>query len=275
MRISLLGPVTIIHNGVEIRLGGRHQRALVSVLAGEIGTVVSAERLIDALWGERPPASARTKLQGCVSALRKQFSSPKQTDVKSQWPLYTRDPGYLFCTNDVSVDLLDYRALLQLASREMDIGRFAAASNNLGAALGLWRGPAYADTRTPILSAMAAALESGRLLAIERKAECDLHLGRNDSVIEELRLALAANPLREGMRAAMMLALYRSNCRADALESYRAGRVLLREQLGIEPGSVLRRLHELILRDGPRLAMPGVLADLNEAMLPAAKAGNR
>lgn len=275
MYISLLGPVTIIHEGMEILLNGHHQRALVAILASEMGKIVPAERLIDALWGERPPASARTKLQGCVSALRKQFSGPKQTDVKSQWPLYTRDPGYLFCTDDVSVDLLDYRPLLQLASREIEVGRFAAASNHLGAALDLWRGPAFADTRTPILSAMGAALESGRLLAIERKAECDLHLGRNDLVIEELRLVLAANPLREGMRAVMMLALYRSNCRADALESYRAGRVLLREQLGMEPGSVLRRLHELILCDGPQLAMPAVLAGLNEAMLPAAKTGNR
>lgn len=263
----------MIHEGMEILLNGNHQRALVAVLASEVGKVVPTERLIDVLWGERPPASARTKLQGCVSALRKQFSALKQTDVKSQWPLYTRDPGYLFCTDDVSVDLLDYRQLLKLASQEIEAGLFAAASDHLNSALDLWCGPAFADTRTPILSAIAAALEAGRLLAIERKAECDLHLGRNDLVIEELRLVLAAHPLREGMRAVMMLALCRSNCRAEALESYREGRVLLREQLGIEPGSVLRRLHEFILCDGAQLAMPTVLAGPREAMLPPAKAG--
>jgi DNA-binding SARP family transcriptional activator len=254
---------------MEIRLNGRLQRALVAVLAGEMGKIVPTERLIDALWGVCPPASARIKVQGCVSAVRKQFSGAKRTDVKSQWPLYTRDPGYLFSPDDVTVDLLDYRVLIQMAAQEMGVGRFEAASNHFSAALSLWRGPAYADTHSRVLSAMAAALESGRLLVLERKAECDLQLGRNDLVIEELRLVLAANPLRERMRGVVMLALYRSNCRADALELYRAGHALMREELGIGPGSVLRRLHELILCGSPQLALPGVLADLNEATLSA------
>ena len=208
MYISLLGPVTIIHEGMEILLNGHHQRALVAILASEMGKIVPAERLIDALWGERPPASARTKLQGCVSALRKQFSGPKQTDVKSQWPLYTRDPGYLFCTDDVSVDLLDYRPLLQLASREIEVGRFAGRIEPSGRCLRLVARPRLRRYPHPYtFPPWAPLFESGQLLAIERKAECDLHLGRNDLVIEELRLVFAADPLGEGMRAVMMLRL--------------------------------------------------------------------
>jgi DNA-binding SARP family transcriptional activator len=224
--------------------------------------VVPVERLIEALWADRPPAAALNKLHGCVSALRKQLSGPKPAGTSSRWPIITREPGYLFSPDAVTVDLLEYRALLRLAAQELDAGLTAAASAHYGEALELWRGPAYADAATPILSAMAAALESGRLLTIERKAECDLRLGRHGQIAEELALVLAAHPARENLRAMLMLALYRAGCRADALQSYRAGRALLREQLGIEPGPVLQRLHELILDDDPRLATPNALSCL-------------
>jgi DNA-binding SARP family transcriptional activator len=269
VHVFLLGPVEIACNGRKIQLNGRHQRAIVAALASEPAKVVPAERLIDVLWGQQPPSSAWTKLQGCVSGLRKQLRGTNPAGTSVRWPIVTRDPGYLFSDEGVTVDLVEYRTLLQRAAQETDTERWAAASGSLGAALELWRGPAFADTRTPVLSAMAVALESGRLLALERKAECDLRLGRYATVAQELGLTLAVHPAREGMRAAMMLALYRSGCRAEALESSRAGRALLRERLGIEPGPLLRRLHEMILRDDPQLAMPGALADLNQVMLPA------
>jgi DNA-binding SARP family transcriptional activator len=104
-----------------------------------------------------------------------------------------------------------------------------------------------------MLARLAGALERGRLLAVERKAECALRLGHYDAVAEELTLSVAANPLREGMRATLMMALYRRGCRAEALECYRSGRHVLRDELGIEPGTQLRRLHELMLCDDPEL----------------------
>ncbi len=265
MRVNILGPVEITHDGHQVPLFGRHQRALVAALASEIGRVIPAGRLIDTLWGDQPPASPQTKLQGYVSAVRKGFKRLKLNGVSPSWPLITRAPGYLFSADNVTVDLFDYRMLTQLAAHELEAGQFMAASTHLGQALAMWRGPAYADARTRVLSAMAAALESGRLLAIERKAGCDLRLGRHDEVTQELGLILAAYPAREGVRAALMLALYRSGCRAEALESYRAGRQVLRDQLGIDPGPVLRRLHELILRDDPLLATPGLVAGLAES----------
>jgi DNA-binding SARP family transcriptional activator len=256
MHVCLLGPIEVACLGRQIPLSGYHQRALIAALASETGNVVPADRLIGTLWGEQPPAAAVKKLHGCVSALRMKLSGPKPAGTSSRWPIVSREPGYALSADSVTVDLFEYRALLRLAARERDAGLTAAASAHYGLALELWRGPAYADAPSAILSAMAAALESGRLLTIERKAECDLRLGRHGQVAGELGLVLAAHPARESLRAVLMLALYRAGRRAEALETYRAGRALLREQLGTDPGPVLQRLHDLIRSDDPRLATP-------------------
>jgi DNA-binding SARP family transcriptional activator len=259
MNIYILGPVEIVTGGHEIPIVGKHQHALVAVLASEAGKVISSSRLIDTLWGDRPPATARTKLQGHVSAVRKALTS-HDPGADGRWPLITRPPGYLLSTDRVCIDLLGYRSLLTRAAEEVEAGRVAEASEHLGAALAMWRGPAFGDLDAANLVSVAAALERGRLLAIERKAECDLQLGRYDAVAEELSLILAAHPCREVSRAALMLALYRRGCRTEALECYRAGWRLLREQFGIEPGHQLRQLHEMMLSDDPGLAVPELLA---------------
>lgn len=257
--VYLLGPVEIVTGGHDIPLAGKHRPVLVAALASEAGKVVSSSRLIDTLWGDRPPATARTNLQGHVCALRKSLTS-HGPGADGRWPLVTRAPGYLLSTDRVSVDLLDYRSLLTRAAQEVESGQIAAASEHLATALAMWRGPAFGDIDAANLVSAAAALERGRLLAIERKAECDLRLGRYDAVAEELSLVLATHPYREVSRAALMLALYRRGCRTEALDSFRAGWRLLREQFGIEPGHSLRRLHEMMLSDDPRLAAPELLA---------------
>lgn len=234
---------------LTVELRGHLQRELIAALASEAGRVLSAERLIDTLWGESPPASARTKLQGHVSGIRNAFRGVRPS------PLLTREPGYLLSDADVAVDLADYRAHLSRAADQQAAGELAAASGHLAEALALWRGPAYADANSSALRGMAARLEHGRLLAVERKALCDLQLGRNGTVAEDLTLMLSDQPLRECARAGLMLALYRLGCRADALAVYRSGCRLLRDELGIVPGRPLQRLHELMLRDAPELAM--------------------
>jgi DNA-binding SARP family transcriptional activator len=259
VHVYVLGPIAIACGNREIPVSGKHQRTLIAALASEAGKVVSGTQLIDTLWGDRPPATARTKLQGHVCALRKVLTSGDPS-AGPRWPLITRPPGYLLSTDGVSVDLLGYRSLLAQAAEEVAADQIMAASDHLAAALAMWRGPAFGDVDAANLVSMAAALERGRLLAIERKAECDLRLGRYDTVAEELSLVLAAHPHREASRAALMLALYRRGCRTEALEAYRAGWRLLREQFGIEPGHPLRRLHELMLSDDPRLAAPELIA---------------
>jgi DNA-binding SARP family transcriptional activator len=224
VHIYLLGPIEVVCAGQQIPLRGQLQRALIAALASETGRVISAERLIETLWGAQPPSTARVKLQGHVSSLRKAFCGQTWSAGAGQhWPLITREPGYLFSANGVDVDLLDYRELVKLAACEIEAGRIAPAAEHLDDALGLWRGTAFADVRTPVVCSVAAALERGRMLAIERKAECDLQLGRYEMVVEQLTSILAVYPLREGSRASLMLALYRRGCRAEALECYRIG----------------------------------------------------
>lgn len=263
MRVAVLGPVQVTSGEREIPLAGRHQRALVAILASEAGQVISAEQLIDTLWPDRPPVAARTKLQGCVSDVRKSLGHAglgAAGSASTHWPLTTRAPGYLLSTRDVAVDLAEYRSLTTLASDELRAGDATLASGHLATALALWRGPAFAGLTAPVFVGLAAALDRGRLLAIERKADCDLVLGRNDTVADELSTILAAHPLIERARAQLMLALYRLGCRAEALELYRAGRQILRDEVGIEPGALLRRLHELMLADDPRLHAADILA---------------
>jgi DNA-binding SARP family transcriptional activator len=254
MRILVLGPIEVVHGGLKIELRGHLQRALVAALASEAGHVLSAERLIDTLWGESPPAAAKTKLQGHVSGIRNVFCGALPGRSRASSPLLTREPGYLLSDDEVAVDLTDYRTHLSRAADELTAGKLAVASSYLGEALALWRGPAYADASSRALRDMAVRLEHGRLLTVERKATCDLQLGRNDVVAEDLALILADQPLREGARAGLMLALYRLGCRADALAVYRSGCRLLRDELGIVPGRPLQRLHELMLSDAPELA---------------------
>jgi DNA-binding SARP family transcriptional activator len=249
IRVHVLGPVELSIGGSQVQLSGHLQRALLAALAISPGKVVSTQRLIESMWGDNAPAHARVKVQGCVSSLRKLLMTNCASDR-----LLTRDPGYLLSDAGVEVDLIEYRALLRLAAEDIAVGEAASASERMAAALGLWQGHALADLRTPVMAGLAQALERGRLSAIERKAECDLQLGRNELVAEELTSTLLDHPYREGARAVLMLALYRSGCRAEALECYRAGRALLRDQLGIEPGQQLKRLHERMLGDDPQLA---------------------
>jgi DNA-binding SARP family transcriptional activator len=132
----------------------------------------------------------------------------------------------------------------------------ARAAEGFGTALELWRGPAFADVENATLQAASASLEERRLMALENKAECNLALGRYERVIAEASGQRASRPLRERLRALLMLALYYRGCRTDALAVYRVGRRILVDELGLEPGPELRRLHSAILSESPDLARP-------------------
>lgn len=265
LHVSVLGPVEISRDGARIPLNGQHQRVLVAFLAMELGKVVPTARLIEAIWADRPPRHARVKLQGCVSALRKALGEGVPSDGSGRSSIVTHEPGYAMSQEWVTTDLSAYRARVRQAADEISAGDVAAAAVSLAASLALWRGPAFADARTAVTDGLANALERGRLLAVERKAACDLRLGRHEEVAEELTSVLAANPFHERARALLMLALYRCACRAEALQCYLDGRRQLRDQLGIEPGPALRRLHQRILCDDPGLMSQATLEFLEEA----------
>ncbi|MEU5952266.1 BTAD domain-containing putative transcriptional regulator [Streptomyces sp. NPDC047525] len=235
----LLGPVEAWRAGRRLALGGPKPRALLAALLLEPGRVVSVDALIDAIWGERPPDTARSLIQSYVSALRRALSADA---------IETRPPGYLIHADATLVDRVEFERLAVRGRQAAADGDHAAAARLLGDALALWRGPALGGIGET-LRAMADQLEEARQAALEERIAADLaQTGRETELVAELTALVATHPTRERLRGQLMLALYRLGRQADALAVYLEGRDVLAEELGIDPGPDLRRMHEAILR---------------------------
>jgi YVTN family beta-propeller protein len=233
LEFRILGPFEVLEDDRRLVLGGPRQRALLAILLLHRGEVVSSDRLIDELWGERPPATAAKTLQGYVSHLRKALGDGL---------LVTRGGGYVLQADDVDADR--FAALVEEA-RSADARR---ARERLGSALELWRGEPLADLAyEPFAQAEVARLREERLGALEDLVDADLALGRHVAVVGELEALVAKHPGRERLLAQLMLALYRCGRQADALEAYRRGRRTLHDELGLEPGPELQALERQIL----------------------------
>jgi DNA-binding SARP family transcriptional activator len=249
VEFRILGPLEVVEEGRPLTLGGSRQRALLAMLLTRANEVVSNDRLIDELWGARPPRTATNALQYHVSQLRKTLG-PSEAIV-------TREPGYLIRVGPHELDLLRFEQLVE----EARLAPADHASRLLNDALSLWRGPALADLASePFVQAEILRLEELRLAALERHVETDLALGRHRELVGELEVLVHEHPLRERPRAQLMLALYRSGRQAEALDLYREGRRLLVDELGIEPGLELQELEKAILRHDPALSSPGLAA---------------
>ena len=247
-QFGLLGPVSATIGGEPIELGGLKRRALLAALLLEANRVVSRDRLIDALWGEEPPDTARNTLQVYVSQVRKLL--PDGT-------LETASHGYRLAVDPATVDVFKFARLSESGRSALTIGDAAGAAATLGAALELWRGPALADVAwEPFAQAEVARLEELRLTALEDRIEADLALGRHGQLVAELEGLVADHPLRERLRGQLMLALYRSGREADALAVYQRARRTLVDELGIEPGESLRKLERAILAHDTSLDAP-------------------
>jgi DNA-binding SARP family transcriptional activator len=248
VRINVLGPIEVVAGGGVVLLTGHGQRALLAALAFDRGKIVPADELIGVIWGESPPASARTKIQSHVSALRRAIGCGVR-DADS--PLLTIPPGYLLSERAVKTDLAEFGALTARGSRAVEAGEPGVASTVFGDALALWRGTAFADVSSAALRAAAESLAERRLLVAEAKAEADLVLGRHGTVAGELSGWLISHPFRERLRGLRMLALHGLGCRAEALALYRAGQQAMTCEPGLEPGAWLRGLYQRILDDEP------------------------
>ncbi len=244
MEFRILGPLEVIERGRPLQLGGVRQRTLLAVLLLNANSVVSQDRLLDELWGERTPAAGATALRVRVSQLRKALGT-KEVVV-------TRRPGYLLRAEPDELDLHRFERLLDEAR---EAGPEVAAEK-LRSALALWRGPALADlTYEPFARSAVERLEELRLVALERRIEADLALSRQTELVAELRELVREHPLRERLRAQLMLALYRSGRQAEALDAYQAGRRALVDELGIDPGRALQNLERAILQQDPALEL--------------------
>ena len=252
MDFRLLGPLEVLDQGRVLPLGGAKQRALLAVLLLRPNEVVSVDRLIDELWGEEPPSTATKVVQVYVSQLRKSLAGDKSQPV-----IETRPPGYAVRVEPGRLDVECFEGLLSRARRRRSAGDLEETASVLREALALWRGEALADfAYEPFAQAAIARLEELRLVALEERIEADLAVGRHAEVVAELETLVAEEPLREGLRGQLMLALYRSGRQAEGLEAYQQARRVLVEQLGIEPGPALQELEKAILRQDPVLEPP-------------------
>src|SRR5438034_3567033 len=236
---SLLGPLTATVAGTPIELGGQKRRALLAALLLRAGQVVRRDELIDALWGEDPPDTARNTLQVYVSQLRK---------LVPEGLLETTPDGYRLTIDPGTVDVFEFERLTQAGRSALTIGDASGAAETLRRALDLWRGPL-----TDLPDAETLRLDELRLTALEDRIDADLALGRHVELVGELERLVAEQPLRERLRGQLMLALYRSGRQADALAVYQRARRTLVEELGIEPGESLRKLERAILEQDPAL----------------------
>ncbi|HZB06985.1 MAG TPA: BTAD domain-containing putative transcriptional regulator, partial [Thermoleophilaceae bacterium] len=252
MDFRILGPLEVLDGDDPIPLGGGKRRAVLALLVLHAGETVSAERLIDELWGDAPPATAAKTLQVHVSRLRKALADAGGGDI-----LVTRGHGYELAIGPEDLDGHRFERLFGEGRAELADGRPEYALAALEQGLSLWRGSPLADlTYEPFAQAEIARLEDLRAAAHEQLVEAKLHLGRQAEVIAPLEALIEEHPYRERLRAQLMLALYRADRQADALQAYHDARTRLVEELGIEPGERLRELERAILAQDPALAHP-------------------
>ncbi|WP_141578428.1 BTAD domain-containing putative transcriptional regulator [Actinomadura sp. WMMA1423] len=252
MRFGVLGPLAVwTDDGGLVPVPGLKVRALLADLLVHEGRPVPADRLIDDLWGEAPPGNPMGALSAKVSQLRRIL---EDAEPGARALVESRPAGYLLGAAGERVDARSFRALVERARGAGEPKEKAAL---LAEALGLWRGPALADFRDEEFArAAVAGLEEVRLTALEEQAEVRLVLGEHGALAGELGGAVEEHPLRERLRAAHMRALYRAGRQNEALESYERYRVLLSEELGLDPGSELAGLQRAILRQDPGLGAP-------------------
>ncbi len=243
----------MLRDGREIAIGGAHQRALLAALLVHANEVVSSDRLIDELWGEKPPETAATSLHGLVSQLRKSLEPDRAARTPGD-VLVTRAPGYVLRIAPRALDAEEFERLVAEGRDALAAGEARLASERLRTALGLWRGQALAGVGdSPSAHAEAARLEELRVEALEDRIDADLALGRDRTLVHELEALVEREPLRERPRSQLMLALYRSGRQAEALELYKDTRRTFIERLGIEPTPRLRELEQAILAQDPEL----------------------
>jgi predicted ATPase/DNA-binding SARP family transcriptional activator len=246
MRYRLLGQLEVVTgDGRVVAFAGDKERIVLAALLMRANRAVSTSHLIDALWGDDPPERAANALQVHVSRLRKKLAAAGEGDEV----LFTEPSGYRLGVGPGELDVACFEELVASAT-----GGPEEVSSQLAEALAVWKGPALSGVDSDALAGEAVRLEELRLVALERRIEADLALGRHLELVPELEAVIADHSLREGLRRQLMVALYRCDRQADALALYRQTRDLLADQLGIEPSPALQALELDILNQSPKLA---------------------
>jgi DNA-binding SARP family transcriptional activator len=255
MDFKILGPIEVrTSRGRPIALGRRKQRVLLAALLLNTGKAIPSRRMLDWLWGEHAPATAQSNLYTYISALRKVLDSPSRIEAGPN--------GYLLRVTPGEVDVTLFEDLAAQGQQALSAGRHDVALERLTRALCLWRGESVLE-ELPLpapLRCEAARLERLRATVVDASLEARLALGQHGEMLADLEALTRRDPLNERIRAQLMLALYRSGRRADALTIYQGARMTLAAEVGIDPGPDLVRMHQRILADDPALTPPPAVA---------------
>ncbi|MEV1082000.1 BTAD domain-containing putative transcriptional regulator [Streptomyces sp. NPDC050211] len=262
LRFNVLGPLEAWADGVRLELGGPIQRRVLATLLLDAGHMLPVPRLMEAAWGEDPPATGAHQIRKSVANLRRRIPEGGQV-------LVTDGSGYTAVVTPAQLDLHEFTGRLDQCKELAASGQPREAAEALRAGLALWRGPALSGLDGLVIEAATVLLEERHMAAVERYFELRLSLGETAELVSELRGHVGRFPLRETLCGQLMLALYRSGRRAEALDEYGKVRERLVEKLGIDPGPALGRLYEDMLREHPSLAAPAPLEPPSKAAPPA------
>jgi DNA-binding SARP family transcriptional activator len=253
MQWRALGPVEAVVAGQPAELGPPRQRALFGRLLSRVDRPVAVDTVIEELWAGDPPPAAMASVRAYVSNLRRVLE-PGRPRRAPATVLCTRAPGYLLSSRGVDFDVHRFDQHAAAGRAALGSGNFTRAVGEFGAALGLWRGRAYADVSdAPWAAPEVARLEELRLSVVEAWCQAQLQLGEHHSAVAGLEMHVRAHPLREHGCELLALALYRAGRQAEALGVLRGTRTRLVEELGIDPGAALQRMEHDILTHAPEL----------------------
>ncbi|WP_406134667.1 BTAD domain-containing putative transcriptional regulator [Streptomyces sp. NBC_01089] len=273
MDIEVLGALAVTEGGISVTPTAPKARQVLALLALHADRVVPVASLIEELWGEEPPRSARTTLQTYVLQLRDLIAAALEHDSRGAPPrtakdvLVTAPGGYMLQTSGGTIDVREFERLAGRGYRAMDAGDFPRAARELRDALELWTGSALADVHTGTqLDMERRRLEETRLCALDQRIEADLRLGRHRELLSELTVLVRRYRTHENLHAQFMLALHRSGRRSEALDVYQRLRASLVRELGLEPSAGLRRLQRSILMAGPEQPREATAADSGERL---------
>ncbi|MFI7382782.1 BTAD domain-containing putative transcriptional regulator [Streptomyces sp. NPDC049813] len=248
VRYNILGTLEIWVDQHRLRLGGPIQERVLVTLLLEPGKCVPVARLVEAVWEDEPPATAVHQVRKAVADLRRRI--PDGASL-----VLTDGPGYRAVPQDDQLDLGRFTRLTEQARLEIAAGAPHEAADLLREALALWRGPVLAGRGGAVLTSAATALDERRVAVVEQLFQLRLDQGEAAELVGDLHAYVAEHPLRETLRALLMLALYRSGRAAEALAEYGKVREMLVEELGIDPGARLTKLYEAVLRNSEELVL--------------------
>lgn len=243
--VLVLGPPRLAPGGSPVPVGSRRETIVLAMLALSVGAPVPVARLVDAVWPGDPPATARTQLQICVSALRRRL-----VDLALPARVTTTREGYKLDLADDHLDLRRFGTAVAAARVRARTDDLEAADDSYSSALRQWRGPALHGVQSPLVERAALALDRRRTDVVAARAQVRLDLGRHEEVAAELTALVAERPLDEQLRRLLMQALFAGRRRTQALEVFRGGRQALVRELGLEPGHALQELHARALQGG-------------------------